>query len=243
MITGEILSLEDRETRDIALPISGKKIVIREGDGYSTRALLKKNKRIYDSVFDYLASMVVTIDDRPNISRSDVLKLLTPDQEFLSIEAYRLNYGDDFEFEFSCPSCDAESDQIVNLTKLTFIELSKELTGPDPIINITLPKSKKTAVVGMLTGEKELDLLMLAATTGPDINQASFKALRALDGEIDFSFEDVIVLPLADHKAIRKARKKLICGYDTNISVTCPKCEESFVMNILVHRDFLLPAG
>lgn len=237
------MSLEDRETRDIALPISGKKIVIREGDGYSTRALLKKNKRIYDSVFDYLASMVVTIDDRPNISRSDVLKLLSPDQEFLSLECYRLNYGDVFEFDYMCPSCGKESEQSVPLDQLSFVPLSSDLKGPDPIINITLPRSKKTAIVGMLVGEKELELINLANTNGLDFNQSSLKALRALDGQTDFTYEDVINLPLADHKAIRKARKKLICGYDANVIVKCPECEEESVINILMHRDFLLPAG
>lgn len=237
------MSTDDRETRDITLPISGKKIVIREGDGYSTRALLKKNKRIYDSVFDYLSSMVVSIDGRTGITRVDVLKLLTPDQEFLSFEVYKLNYGDVFEFDFGCPSCGADSEQTIPLDKLPFATLPEDLKGPDPIINLTLPRSKKTAIVGMLTGEKELELLTLASANGLDINQSSFRSLRALDNMTEFTYEDVINLPLADHKSIRRARKRLICGYDANILVRCPECEEESVVNILMHRDFLLPAG
>jgi hypothetical protein len=95
----------------------------------------------------------------------------------------------------------------------------------------------------MLTAEKELELLQQAATTGTDLNQGDFKSLRALDGDITFSFEDVIRLKLADHKAIRKARNKLIAGYDPTAIITCPDCEEQTALNVLLHKDFLFPAG
>jgi hypothetical protein len=233
----------ERETKEIVLPISQKKVVIREGDGYSYRALIKRNKRIFESIYDYMASMVVSIDGKENINRENVLKLLLPDQEYLSIEIYRICYGDVFEFQFTCPACGKTNEQEFPLDKLEFMPLKEGLTGPDPIINITLPRSKKTAIVGMLTGEKELELLQQAITTGMDLNQGDYKALRSFDGGVDFSYEDILKLPLADHKAIRKARNKLICGYDPTAIVTCPNCEEQASVNILMHSDFLLPAG
>jgi hypothetical protein len=237
------LSQDEREIREITLPISGKKLVIREGDGYSFRALIKRNKRIFESIYDYLASMVVSIDGREGIRKDDILKLLLPDQEYLSIEIYRLCYGDIFDFDFSCPSCSKNSHQEFPLDKLDFTPLGEGLSGPDPVITIMLPRKKISVIVGMLTGEKELELLQQAATTGADLNQGDFKSLRAMDGEIDFSYEDVIKLKLADHKEIRKARNRLICGYDATAIVTCPECEEQTTINILLHRDFLFPAG
>ena len=235
--------VDERDTREITLPISGKRIVIKEGDGYSTRALLKKNKRIFESIYDYLASMCVSIDDKPGVRTQDILKLLAPDQEYLSIEIYKLCYGDIFDFDFTCPACGETKPQEVPLDKLEFIPLKEGLTGPDPVITIDLPRSKKKAIVGILTGEKELELLEQAATTGVDLNQGDFKALRALGGEINFSYEDVVRLKLIDHKAIRKARQQLICGFDPTVNVVCPECEEKFQINVLMHRDFLLPAG
>jgi hypothetical protein len=237
-----VIQQDDCETREITLPISGKVIVIKEGNGYAFRALIKRNKRIFESIYDYLASMVVSIDGRP-AGKTDILKLLLPDQEYLSIEIYKLCYGDIFDFEFACPSCGKVSQQEFPLDKLEFVPLADGLTGPDPIITVSLPRRKVQVIVGMLTGEKELTLLQQAATTGADLNQGDFMALRAFDGSIDFSFEDVIKLKLADHKEIRKARNKLICGYDTTAIITCPKCEEQSAINILLHRDFLFPAG
>lgn len=236
------MPVDEREDKEVTLPISGKRIVIREGDGFSTRALLKKNKRIFESVYDYIASMCVSIDDKP-ASKEAILKLLVPDQEYLSIEVYKHCYDEIFDFDFTCPSCEKTNPQKVPLNNLEFKQLVGNFSGPDPVITLKLPRSGKTAVIGMLTSEKELELLQQAATTGPDLNQGDFKALRSLDGKIDFSFEDVIRLKLADHKAIRKARKQLICGYDTNVNIKCPDCEEDFTINILMHPDFLLPGA
>ena len=234
---------DERETREITLPISLKKVVIREGDGYSYRALIKRNKRIFESIYDYLATMVVSIDGREGITKDDILKLLLPDQEYLSIEVYKLCYGDVFDFDFNCPVCGKPSHQNFPLDKLEFTPLGEGLSGPDPVITITLPRQKISVVVGMLTGDKELELLQQEATTGADLNQGDFKALRGMDGNIDFSYEDVIKLRLADHKAIRQARNRLICGYDATAIVTCPECEEQSAINILLHKDFLFPAG
>lgn len=235
--------MSNLEEREITLPISKKKIVIREGDGYSFRALIKKNKRMFESVYDYLASMVVSIDGKGNIRKEEVLKLLLPDLEYLSIEVYKLCYGDIFEFDYLCASCGHESPQEVPLDKLEFFPLAADLSGVDPVITITLPRSGKSAVVGMLSGEKELELMQGMLATGPDLNQGDFRSLRGLDGSIDFSYEDVIRLPLADHKAIRKARKKLVCGYDPTVIITCPECEDQTSLNIMLHKDFLFPAG
>jgi hypothetical protein len=231
------------EEREITLPISKKKIIIKEGDGYSFRALIKKNKRMFESVYDYIASMVMSIDGRGNIKKDDVLKLLLPDLEYLSIEVYKLCYGDIFEFDFVCPECGEEKPQEVPLDRLEFHALPEDLSGVDPVITITLPRSGKSAVVGMLSGEKELELMQGMITAGPDMNQGDFRCLRGLDGSVDFSYEDVIRLPLADHKAIRKARKRLICGYDPTVIITCPSCEEKSALNIMLHKDFLFPAG
>jgi hypothetical protein len=238
-----VIQQDDCETKEITLPISRKVVVIKEGNGYSFRALIKRNKRIFESIYDYLASMVVSIDGRVNVGKDDVLKLLLPDVEFLSIEVYKLCYGDIFDFDFTCPSCGKTNGQEFPLDKLEFVPLADGLSGPDPIISIKLPRAKVPAIVGMLTAEKELELLQQAATTGTDLNQGDFKSLRALDGDITFSFEDVIRLKLADHKAIRKARNKLIAGYDPTAIITCPDCEEQTALNVLLHKDFLFPAG
>jgi len=223
--------------RTITLPVCGLEAVIREGDGYSDRALLKKKKRLYEVVPDYLASMTVSIGGE-KASRASILDLVAPDQEFLAIEIYKLNYGEVFEFRFTCPFCSHEQDGEADLDSLEFTP------PPDPpTVSGVLPRSQQEFTVGMLTGKKEQLLFKRAIEAGPDVNQADYLSLVSLDGSKDFSYEDVVSLPLADHKAIRKARKNLICGYDTVLNIECEKCDETSAINMLMHSDFFLAGG
>lgn len=227
----------EKAQQTITLPVTGQEAVIQEGDGYSDRVLLKKKKRVFEVVPEYLASMTVSIGGEKGTSEK-ILDLPTPDQEFLAIEIFKLNYGNVFEFSFSCPNCDASQEGAVDLSKLEF------MPPPEPpVVQGKLPRTGLEYSVGMLTGKQEALLFKRAMEAGPDLNQADFLSLLSLNGSVDFSYEDVIKLPLADHRAIRKARKKLICGYDTQISVECEKCEETTTVNMLLHPDFFFAGG
>ncbi|MGC8718231.1 MAG: hypothetical protein ACP5RW_09580, partial [bacterium] len=76
-----------------------------------------------------------------------------------------------------------------------------------------------------------------------DPNQSTFLSIRSIDGSDKFSYEDIVNLPLMDHKAIRTVRSKLLFGPDTNIVVRCKSCGVKMQLNILVNKDFLFPAG
>jgi len=230
----------------VILPISHKEVVIQEGDGYLDRILLKKNKRVFEVMPEYLAAHVVSIDGRGEIKEKDILDLLVPDQEWLAVELYKLKYDQIMELTFGCPHCGhVDTDKGLDLGKLEVIPVPEGAVGPDPTFEVVLPRSGKKARIGFLDGHKERFLMELEASTGGDIdlNQADFKALRELDGVSVFSYEDVAMLPPKDHAVIRRARKKLICGYDTNVIVECDSCGRKTVINILTHRDFLLPGG
>jgi hypothetical protein len=235
---------EELSTTRIVLPVSKLEAEIVEGDGYSDRLLLKRNKRIDQLIPDYLASMTKSLGAKKGVSRDDIQDLLLPDSEYLAVETYRVNYGELFDFRYRCSGCNKTIPGDFKLEDLPFMELAAEFQGnPDPTITITLPKSKRVAVVGMLNGHKEELITNQAAQTGLDLNQADYQSLRSLDGNTEFSFEDVIRLKLADHKAIRKARNKLLTGYDTTIIACCGICETKTSINMLLHKDFLLPEG
>lgn len=234
-----------RDERTFVLPISQQEVTIREADGYTERLLLRRNRKIYEVVPEYLASMIVRMGSKEEVTKKDVLALLTPDQEFLAIECFKLNYGDKFEFDYECPSVGCNQgvvERAFNLNDLEFTKLDPELAGTDPTVTVTLPRSGKVAVIGMLDGKKELMLLEQASNGTLDLVQSAYQAIRSLDGQ-ECSYEDIVNLPLADQKAIRKARRKLVCGYDTNIVVTCDECGEKVTINVLMHKDFFLPAG
>ena len=122
------------ETRDITLPVSGLLVTIREGDGFSDRVLLKKIRRLHEAVHDYVASLTVSIGDNTKVTARDIKNLLVPDQEYLVVECFKLNYGDQFEFNFHCPSCEHEEAQAVDLNELEMRPLPEGTSGPDPVI-------------------------------------------------------------------------------------------------------------
>ena len=234
----------EKLTNTITLPICQKAVTIREGDGYSDKILLKKNKKLYETYPEYLASLIVDIDGKERIKKKDVLDLFAPDQEYLAIECYKLNYGTDFRFLFICPACEHEEEHVVDLEKLEFKELPVEFQSTDPVVEGKLPRSGKRVTIGMLNGHQE-SLLLEQIIAGPvvDTNQAAFQAIRFIDGSRDFSYEDVINFVQADLREIRRLRKKLLCGYDTEVVVKCPDCGEKSSINLMTSRDFLLPEG
>lgn len=155
----------------------------------------------------------------------DHCSLLT--RNISAIECYKLNYGNEFKFMFTCPHCEHNEEHSVDLEKLEFKELPEELKSTDPIIEGVLPRSKQRVTVGMLNGHQEA-LLLEQIISGPvvDSNQAAFQAIRFLDGSKNFSYEDVINLVQSDLREIRRLRKKLLCGYDTEVVVKCSECGE-----------------
>jgi hypothetical protein len=232
----------DFETREIILPISEKIAVITEGDGKSDRQLFRGSKPRFKVMYEYLAALTVSIGDITYVDEKQIKNLLVPDQEFLAVEIFRLNYDDVFEFTFTCPACATQSDQAADLRKLEMRDVSKESSGaPDPIICVTLPRSGKVAEIGMLDGHKESVILGQLNAGELDVNQSDFLCLRKLDGSSDFSYEDVVVLKKKDHQVIRSTRQKLVAGYDTHVVIPCPSCGVRARINLLTHPDFLYP--
>jgi len=228
-----------RETKEIILPLSKREVTIQEGDGYTERALLKKNKKIYQTVPHYIAASVISIDGKEKATVNDIQDLLVPDIEALLVEIYKLNHGNEFWFDYVCQECGKQSEVMVDLDALDYRDLPDGVEGTDPVISVTLPKSKGMAEIGCLTGKKESLLMDLQASGTLDLNQADYQCLRTLNGAKDFSYEDIVKLPLGDHKAIRRARKKLVCGYDVDVAITCPECDAKDIINVLMQRDFL----
>lgn len=231
-------------TSEVVLPLSGSTVICKEGDGYADRTLLRKGKRIHQLLPEYINFMIQTIDGEKS-KLSDVMRLLVPDFEFLLIEAYKLNYGETLEFNHVCGECGKITLQSFNMGDLQLLPLPKACSGPpDPMLDVTLPRSKKRARIGFLTVENDIIFNETYLSTGQaDLNQGDFLCLRMLEGEDPVSYEAVVRLPLMDHKALRKRRRELQAGYDTLVTVQCEHCGVFDVVNVLGLRDFLFPSG
>jgi len=231
-------------TTEVITPISQLKIVVQEGTGYNERALLKKGKRLHQVIPDYLASLIAEMDGKP-CKTSDVMQFLVPDYEFLLIEAYKNCFDSFLSFVNVCSNCGQMNSHTVNLSELPMIPLPENCTGgTDPVIDLVLPRTKLRARVGFLTVQNDMILNEQMSSQGSvDLNQGDYLSLRMLEGCDPVSYEDVVKLPLMDHKAIRKARRELVAGYDPLVSLVCESCGNYDVTNILGLRDFLFPSG
>ena len=231
-------------TTEVITPISQLKIVVQEGTGYNERALLKKGKRLHQVIPDYLASLIAEMDGKP-CKTSDVMQFLVPDYEFLLIEAYKNCFDPFLSFVNVCSNCGQMNSHTVNLSELPMIPLPENCTGgTDPVIDLVLPRTKLRARVGFLTVQNDMILNEQMSSQGSvDLNQGDYLSLRMLEGCDPVSYEDVVKLPLMDHKAIRKARRELVAGYDPLVSLVCESCGNYDVTNILGLRDFLFPSG
>jgi hypothetical protein len=231
-------------TAEVILPVSSITCEIHEGDGYNDRVLLKKGKRLYQVLPEYLASLITSINGE-KAKVADVMQFLVPDYEFLLVESYKLNYGNSLSFMNVCSACGQLNKHDVDLSELPLIPLSEDITGgPDPVIDLVLPRTKKRARIGFLTVQNDMILNEQGATSGStDLNQGDFLSLRMLEGSDPVAYEDVVRLPLMDHKAIRTARRQLQAGYDPLVSLICESCQNYDVSNILGLRDFLFPSG
>ena len=192
-------------TKTFNLPYSKTSVEITEGDGYGDRLFTQKGKRTFEVIPDYIALVVNKLGDIVKPSRDQILDLVVPDQEWISIENYKLNYGDILRLNNLCPRCGDPIVTVQDLSKLEIIPAPK-----DPLVRFTLTRTGLKAAVGFLTGHQEQLLLSLEASGNSDPNQADFLALRELDGKPP-TYEDVINLPQRDHMDIREARAKLIC--------------------------------
>jgi hypothetical protein len=238
---------KDTFTTTFDLFVRKAKATVRQGDGYANNILTTNNKKMFEVIPKYLAELVIKIGNKTKIEEKDILDLWVVDQEWTLVENYKANYGNILELDgIVCPEkqCRKADDHSIDLNDLKVICLPDELKGSeDPTITITLPRSNMSATVGLLNGHQEQILLRQQATGKFDLNQADYQCLRELNGSRDFAYEDVVKLPLLDHKMIRKTRKKLVCGYDTNLELECRYCGATWLLNFLSHRDFLIPAG
>ena len=231
-------------TKEVETPVSQERIIIREQDGYAERLLLKKGKRIHQCLPDYLSFMIQSINGE-KCTTERVRQFLVPDYEYSLIEAYRVCYGDTLTFVQVCPSCGQLNEHSIDLSQLPLIPLPEEVTGgPDPVVDFVLPRTKKRARVGFLTVASDMIINEQHANAGSaDLNQGDFLSLRMLEGSDPLSYEDVVRLPLMDHKIIRQKRRLLQAGYDPLVTLICESCQNYDVTNILGLRDFLFPSG
>ena len=223
-------------TKEFTLPVSGALCIVREADA-NAEYLLTGDKRVAEAFPDYWAYLTRQIGDIHRPTTSQFLDLLEPDRISIAIEIFRVTMGDELKLSGECAGCGEPVNYVVDLGELDFIPLPEGVSGPDPTFEIELPRSRHRVIWGFRTGHQEIEELRMK---GFNPSRSVFRAIRSIDGNMDFKLHDVMAWPLMDHRALRNDIASKMVGYDTRVRFT-HGCGRGQVVNILSDPSFLMP--
>lgn len=226
----------EKLTRVITLPVSQYQATIREGDGYAEKMLFAQEDKLHLAYPDFWAMLTLELNGKKP-DRDDILRLVLPDQRTLAIDIFKLSYGNMLKLTAKCGKCGKPANYDVDLNKLPFKSLPEGLAPPDPVRKLKLPRDKRIVTLGYITGAQEIEE---ADSEDFDPNRNDFKWIRHIEGKDKVSYEDVVALPLMDHKAIREVIAEMACGYDTMVNFK-HSCGRINTQNVLTDPSFLMP--
>jgi hypothetical protein len=174
--------------------------------------------------------------------------LLTGDLNAVMVAARILGYGKDYPISVECPNCGEEVEEVFDLTTLGTV--NEPVGNPAQRLTITLPISKATVELRILTRKDELDFLKEAkALQKASINVSSQNTakLRAMIASVNgdsskatiWKFVDTLLV--RDSKFIKEEYKKIVPDVDFSIQVSCT-CSDSLVeVRLPIGSDFFWP--
>lgn len=233
--------------KSIVLPLSQEQAIIKEGSGLHDRLLRRGEVNWTLNIPDYVSSLTESIDGKEVVDKERIFALKCIDYNALQIEIHRVCYEDVLVFWNICSFCGEPSPHAMDLSKLNMIPMpSGSSGGKNPLFDYKLPRSERRIKMQYLTVAQQRIIDSERMNTGnTDLNQSDFMSLHSLEGCDPVTYEEVLNLPLLDHKFIRDKQKELVCGYDTNILTQCSnkKCMKREIVDIMTLKDFLFPGG
>jgi len=247
--------------KDFELPVgyvdgAGKvhrNVILREMTGVEDDMLGNDDLPIGERVSNVLCACIQKlgdVSDKELIRQavSDELKLGLPITEQDRIAAMiflrRTSLGDTYRFSRNCPRCgERANNREVDLRTL-------KITGvTDPTkrrVQVTLPSSKRKAVVKVLTAKGSIEIGRLRPSMKDIKSLALLVRLESLD---DKSIPDIRIgldlikhLPQADRNYLRQVQNAMEASVDTDVEVKCknPVCGNAWTFPLDVGQGFFL---
>lgn len=212
----------------------------REEDILTSRALLKKGTVITELVKSCLVDKAI-----------DPLELLVGDRNTLMVAIRITGYGQEYDTEVECASCNTKTKQKFDLAQLPIqrLEIDPKVPGTNEF-SFTLPMSKKNVSFKFLTGADELEisqtqekLKKLKMQNDNVVTTNLLYSIVSIDGNSDRQAISTAVrkLPARDSLALRNYIKKNEPGIKMVQSVTCPSCDTPEEVNMPIGTSFLWP--
>lgn len=210
-----------------------KYMTAKEEDILTSQNLIQKGV-VLDKLID---SLIVT----KGVSHED---FLLGDLNAVMVASRILGYGKDYPVNITCPKCETDSEHVVDLSQLE----TKEVAEND--LTVTLPVSKKTIKVRLLTRKIEKDIqreLDSLKKLKMNIEQETTTRLRYIISEVDGSSDPKVIretvdnMLVADTRAFREFYKSVTPDINFESVFVCESCNERTVLPFSIGLNFFWP--
>lgn len=216
-----------------------KQMTAKEEDILTSRSLLKKGIAL-DKL---IASLVVD----KNINTDSIT---SEDRNAIIVAARIAAYGQNYDTQITCPSCNTKVKTTFDLYEKVFKEETEEEisveTDDDGLFAIDLPNTKWKVICRALNGYDEKNLIRISEskknTSGSDslLMEQLKGMIVAIQGVQD---KEVIkraieAMPAADSRYLRNQYKKIVASIDLTKTFTCSSCSYETDMEVPLTADF-----
>jgi hypothetical protein len=161
-----------------------------------------------------------------------VAELYQMDKLYVLMKLREISYGDEYQFEITCPSCQKPSEVMFKLSELPMKEVEEEFGDP---IEVTLPVlgHKLTIKLPRVKDEQYFETTERALSNlwrfVMNINEFTQKAVIT---------KVIEKLPLKDAHAVLNAISGTKYGLDTQVNFLCHYCSTRTKMEMPITSDF-----
>jgi hypothetical protein len=196
----------------------------KEEDILMSQALIKRGTVITELIKSCLINRDI-----------DVQSLLSGDRNALMIAIRATGYGNIYEPQYSCPSCEFKNDLQIDLNQLGIKPLTLEPVVPaGNLFNFNLPVSKKTITFKFLTGREEEEIVneteirkKKGLLNSNLITSRLLRSIVAIDGNDNKSLVSRFVqyMPARDSLLLREHIDTHEPGVDMKVEFRCSSCD------------------
>lgn len=209
---------------------------VRELNGFDEEAIAKAGSPA--KVVQALLERAVVRIGSSKPSKDTLSSLLTGDVDTLMIAIRRATYGDEIEYEFTCPHCQQEIEPKTHLVNDIKI---KEFDEKNRNFTVELRKGEaKVHLPDWETQQKAANMI-----TATEAEQATLILQRCVETINDMPVlgaDTVRALSASDRKTLVKEIEKRVAGPQLDdVSTGCPACEE--VLHLPISVASLFPIG
>jgi hypothetical protein len=211
-----------------------KYMTAKEEDILTSQNLIQKGV-VLDKLID---SLIVT----KNVTHED---FLIGDLNAVMVASRILGYGKEYVISVTCPKCESKEEHAVDLSDLD----TKEVSDTESL-SFTLPASKKTVKIRLLTRkmekdiQKELDgIKKIGVQVEPDASTRLRYIITEVDGNTDPKVirETVDSMLVRDTRALREFYKSVSPDVSFESVFVCSKCSFSDTLPITLGVNFFWP--